>query len=217
MNESPYPLRPWLKSHPIDLDAVIEAALKNKDRLREARDRRDFLAERIAGLEPFGDFALPAADALRGMKLWFYVLPAKQRRALEKLDLPWQILGRDQTRLYVVLISRDELPASILPVPRVHTGSLPLPALREQLAQAEIDIEEAEVERAELSRNRIVLGLQLAQAQDADERRAAARVTRDVDRIFALQGWVPAAHGRADPSTRRGARPRRRFRGSGSR
>ena len=161
MNESPYPLRPWLKSHPIDLDAVIEAALKNKDRLREARDRRDFLAERIAGLEPFGDFALPAADALRGTKLWFYVLPAKQRRALEKLDLPWQILGRDQARLYVVLISRDELPASILPVPRVHTGSLPLPALREQLAQTEIEIEEAEVERAELSRSRLVLGLRL--------------------------------------------------------
>ena len=193
LNESPYPLRPWLKSHPIDPVAVIDAALKNKDRLREARDRRDFLAERIADLEPFGDFALPAADALRGMKLWFYVLPTKHRRALEKLDLPWQILGRDQTRLYVVLISRDELPASILPVPRVHTGSKPLPELREELAQTEIEIEEAEVERAELSRSRIVLGLQLTQAQDADERRAAARVTRDVDPIFALQGWVPAS------------------------
>jgi V/A-type H+-transporting ATPase subunit I len=193
LNEAPYQLRPWLKSHTIDLDALIGAALKNKDRLREARDGRDFLVERIAALEPFGEFVLPAAEVLRGMRLWFYVLPAKQRRVLEKLDLPWQILGRDQTHLYVVLISRDELPASILPAPRVHTGSLPLPVLREQLAQAQIEIEEAEVERAELSRSRIVLGLKLAQAQDADERRAAALLTRDVDRIFALQGWVPAA------------------------
>ena len=104
-----------------------------------------------------------------------------------------EIIGRDQTRLHLVLISRDEPPASILPVPRVHTGSEPLPALREELAQTEIEIEEAEVERAELSRNRIVLGLRLTQAQDADERRAAARMTRDVGRIFALQGWVPAA------------------------
>ena len=192
LNEAPHQLRPWSKSHAIDLDAVIDAALKNKDRLREARDRRDFLAERIAGLEPFGDFTLPAAEALRGRKLWFYVLPAKQRRALGKLDLPWQILGRDQTRLYLVLISRDEPPASILPVPRVHTGSEPLPALREELAQTEIEIEEAEVERAELGRSRLVLGLRIAQAEDADDRRAASRMTRDVDRVFALQGWVPA-------------------------
>ena len=130
LNEAAYQLRPWPKGHAIELDAVIEAALKNKDRLHKARDRRDFLAERIAGLEPFGDFALPAAEALRGMKLWFYVLPARQRRALLKLDLPWQILGRD----------------------------------------------------------RLVLGIRLAQAEDADDRRAAARMTRDVDRIFALQG-----------------------------
>ena len=188
LNEAPYQLRPWPKGHAIELDAVLEAALKNKDRLHKARDRRDFLAERIAGLEPFGDFALPAAEALRGMKLWFYVLPARQRRALLKLDLPWQILGRDRNRLYLVLISRDEPPASVLPVPRVHTGSEPLPVLRDELAQTEIEIEEAELERAELGRNRLVLGIRLAQAEDADDRRAAARMTRDVDRIFALQG-----------------------------
>jgi V/A-type H+-transporting ATPase subunit I len=193
LNEAPNRLRPWPRGHAIDLDAVIDTALKNKDRLRAARDRRDFLAERIAGLEPFGDFALPAAEALRGMKLWFYVLPAKQRRALGKLDLSWQIVGRDQTRLYVVLISRDEPPASVLPVPRVHTGAQPLSALHEELEQTEIDIEEAEVERAELGRSRDVLGLRLAQAQDADDRRAAAGMTRDADRVFALQGWAPAA------------------------
>lgn len=193
LNEAPHQLRPWSKGHAIDLDAVIDATLKNKDRLRAGHDRRDFLAERIAGLEPFGDFALPAAEALRRMKLWFYVLPAKHRRSLSKLDLPWQILGHYQTHLYVVLISRDEPPASVLPVPRVHTGSQPLAALRDELAQTEIEIEEAEVERAELGRTRIVLGLRLAQAEDADDRRAAAGMTRDVGRLFALQGWVPAA------------------------
>ena len=34
-------LRPWAKSRPIDIQAVVAAALKNKDRLRKARDRRD--------------------------------------------------------------------------------------------------------------------------------------------------------------------------------
>ena len=192
LNEAPYQLRPWPERRAIDLDAVIETALRNKDRLRKARDRRDFLVERIAGLEPFGDFALPAMEALRGRKLWFYTLPARQRAALRKVGMPWQVLGRDQTRLYLVVISRDEPPASVLPVPRVHTGSVPLPALRAELVQTEIEIEEAELERAELGRNRLALGFRLTQAEDAADRRHAAGMTRDVDRIFALQGWVPA-------------------------
>jgi V/A-type H+-transporting ATPase subunit I len=193
LTEAPQQLRPWPQSREMDLDAVIDGALKNKNRLREARDRRDFLIERIAGLQPFGDFALPPDDALRGMKLWFYVLPVKQRAALGKLDLPWQIVGRDHASLYVVLIAREEPPASVLPVPRVHTGPEPLSALREELEQVEIEIEEAEAERAELARSRLALGLQLAQAEDADDRRTAARMTRDEERIFALQGWVPVA------------------------
>ena len=59
LNEAPRQLRPWPETRAIDIHAVIDAALKNKDRLREARDRRDFLSERIAGLQPFGDFTLP--------------------------------------------------------------------------------------------------------------------------------------------------------------
>jgi V/A-type H+-transporting ATPase subunit I len=191
--EAPHQLRPWPKGREIDLDAGIDGALKNKNRLREACDRRDFLTERIVGLQPFGDFALPAEDALRGMKLWFYVLPVKQRAALSRLDLPWQIVGRDHSRLYLVLIVREEPPASVLPAPRVHTGAEPLSALREELQRVEIEIEEAEVERAELARSRLALGLRLAQAEDAEDRRVAARMTRDEERIFALQGWVPVA------------------------
>ena len=191
LNEAPQALRPWSKARSIDIEAVIDAALKNKDRLREARDRRDFLVERIAGLLPFGDFVLPPDEALRGMKLWFYVLPAKQRAALGKLDLPWQIVGRDRSHLLVVLIAREEPPDSILPVPRVHTGSRELSALREELEEVEAAIEDAEVERARLARSRLALGLRLAQAEDADDRRAAARMTRDEDRVFALQGWAP--------------------------
>jgi V/A-type H+-transporting ATPase subunit I len=192
LNEAPNQLRPWPTSRKIDIDAVIDAALKSKDRLREANDRRDFLAERIAVLRPFGDFVLPPDEALRGMKLWFYALPAKERAALDKLDLPWQMVGRDRSRLLLAVIARDEPPASILPVPRFHTGSKPLSALHEELAEAEIEIEEAETERAEIARSRFALGLHLAQAEDADDRRAAARMTRDEDRVFALQGWAPA-------------------------
>jgi V/A-type H+-transporting ATPase subunit I len=191
LTDAPLQLRPWPKNHQIDTGAVIDAALRNKERLRAARDRRDFLAERIVALEPFGDFNLPPEDALRGMKLWFYVLRLKQGGALKKLDLPWQILGRDRQHLYLVLISRDEPPASILPVPRVHTGAQALSALRDELEQANVEIEEAEVERVELGRSRLALGLNLAQAEDAEDRQAAAQMTRDEEGVFGLQGWVP--------------------------
>ncbi len=184
--------RPWPAAKAIDLDAVIAATLANKERLRLARDRRDFLVERIEGLEPFGDFRLPPEGALRGRKLWFYRLPVKDRAALDRIDLPWQIIGREGTMLAVAVIAEAEPPADLLPVPRTHTGATPLPALREELDGVEIEIEQAEDELAELSRNRLALGLHLARAQDADDLRAAATLTRDADPVFALMAWAPA-------------------------
>jgi len=190
LNEAPLQLRAWPKNRPMDIDAIVDAVLKNKDRLREARDRRDFLVERIARLRPFGDYSLPSDDVLRGLKLWFYILPIRQRAALRSLGLPWQVVGRDHRNLFVVLVSREEPPASALPVARSHTGSQSLSALLEELEKAEIEIEDAEAERTELTRNRFVLGMRLAQAEDAEELRAATHMTRDLDRVFAVHGWV---------------------------
>jgi V/A-type H+/Na+-transporting ATPase subunit I len=190
LSEAPQQLRPWPRDRVVDIPAIVDAALKNKRRLREARDRRDFLVEQIERLQPFGDFTMPPED-LRGLKLWFYVLPVKNRAALRKVDLPWQIVGRNRTNLYLVLISPEEPPATLLPVPRTHTGSQPLSVLLAEREKVEIEIEEAEVERAELTRSFVVLGLRLTQAEELDDRRAAARMTRDVEPIFAVQGWVP--------------------------
>lgn len=191
--EAPVSRRPWPTARPIDLDTVIASALANKNRLRAARDRRDFLVARIAALAPFGDFEIPPEAALRGMKLWFYILPVKQRRALQAVDLPWQVVGREPARLFVAVLSREEPRPDLLPVPRTHTGSRQLSVLKDDLEDVEIEIEQAQDELAELTRSRLALGLRLAEAQDDDERRAAGRITRDEDRIFALQGWVPAA------------------------
>lgn len=186
-----WPQRPWPADAATDLDAVVEAALANKERLRQARDRRDALTRRIADLETFGDFALPPLRSLRGRRLWFYVLPIRDRRALDALDMPWAIVGRDNTTLHVALVAPDEPPADILPVPRVHTGSRALSHLRQDLEAAEIEIERAEAEHAELTRHRLVLGQRLAEAEDADERRAVSGGTHDENRLFAVQGWAP--------------------------
>ena len=193
LSAAPRQLRPWPGEKGFDLRGVIRAALANKERLRIARDRRDFLRRRIEDLEPFGDFELPPLDAVRYHRLWFYVVPIRQRDSLSTLELPWAVIGRDNTRLFVAVIAVDEPPADLLPVPRTHTGSRQLSRLRDDLVETEIEIERAEAEYVELTRQRLPLGLRLARAEDADERRIAARMTLDDDAVFGLMAWAPVA------------------------
>ncbi len=193
LGDAPRQLRPWPREKDFDVGSTIDAALANKDRLRVARDQRDFLLQRITDLEPFGEFEFPPREALRNRSLWFYVVPIKERPALQAIELPWAVVGRDSTRLFVAVISKDEPPADLLPVRRTHTGARRLSKLRDDLIETEIEIEEAEAEQIELTRRRLPLGLRLARAEDADDRRLAARMTLDDDRIFGLMGWAPVA------------------------
>ena len=192
LDGAPRRLRPWPGRKTFDLEAAVTAVLANKERLRKARDRRDFLQERIEGLEPFGEFDLPPLDALRGRRLWFYVVPVRDRRVLDTLELPWAVVGRDNTRLFIAVISEDEPSSTLLPVPRTHTGTRQLSKLRDDLIEIEIEIETAEAEWAALTRHRLPLALHIARDEDADDLRTATLMTRDEDAVFALAGWVPA-------------------------
>jgi V/A-type H+/Na+-transporting ATPase subunit I len=185
-------LRPYRSDEGFDRDGTIEQILANRRLLRQLGDRRDELRARIDGLEPWGDFTFPDPDDLAGMRLWLYPLPVKERAALDRLDLPWVVVGRGPTTLNVAVIAREEPPADALPVRRIRAGAGPLGRLRAELEGVEIAIEEAEAARASLSRWRVLLGAYLAAAQDADALREAAEQTRDEERIFAVQGWAPA-------------------------
>ena len=192
LKDAPSPRRPWPPDRETDLDRLIADALTNKERVGALSDRRDFLAKRVADLEPWGEFRFPLPEAVAHRKLWFYILPLKERRALDAVDTPWAVVARDPTRLFVALIAEEEPPADILPVPRTHTGAVPLSALQRELEDLEIEIEEAQAIRGALGRWRLVLGAHLAAAEDGDDRRAAAQMTRDEGAVFALQGWAPA-------------------------
>ncbi len=185
-------LRPYRSESGFDRDTVIDQILANRRRLRELGDRRDELEARIQGLEAWGDFIFPDLDDLAGMRLWLYPLPVKERAALDRLELPWVVVGRGPTTLNVAVIAREEPPPGTLPVRRIRAGAGPLSRLRAELEEIEISLEEADVARASLTRWRVLLGAYLAQAQDVDALREAAEQTRDEDRIFALQGWAPA-------------------------
>jgi V/A-type H+-transporting ATPase subunit I len=189
--DAPEQALPYRADHAFDLDATVDLIMANRRRLRELGDRRDDLAARIADLAPWGEFTLPPLDWLGGLRLWLYPLPIKERKALDRLELPWAIVGSGPTTRHVVVISRDEPPADALPVRRIRAGLGPLSRLQADFETTDIEIDKAQAERKSLTRWRVRLGAALAAADDRDALREAAAHTLDADAVFAVQGWAP--------------------------
>ncbi|KAA6186710.1 V-type ATP synthase subunit I [Thiohalocapsa marina] len=176
-----------------DLEATVRAVLANQQRRREVSDRRDALAVRAAELEPWGDFRLPPEADLAGRKLWFYILPRRQLSQLEGLELPWQVVHRDNRHAWVVVIHAEEPPRDALPVPRTKTGALSLSEVRRRLEAAELEMEEVQAEHQALTRWIFLLSSHLAEAEDQAQLLQAHAQTRDEDSLFLVQGWAPDA------------------------
>ena len=174
-----------------DVDAVIARIMDTKDRLREVGDRRDFLAHRIAALEPWGDLVFPPNEELAGYYLWFYILPVNKLAALEEIEPPWQIVHRDHRLAYVVVIAQDEPPGDLLPVQRTHTGALPLSELKAQLEDIEVELENIIAERQALTRFIYLLSANLAEAENHAALIYADQQVHEDDHVVAVQGWVP--------------------------
>lgn len=189
--ESPEQRRQYRPGTEFDSEAVFARITANRLQLRALADRRDLLTEWIGGVTPWGNIELPPLEQLGGHRLWFYVLPVKERSALEAVTLPWAIVSRDATQLYVVLVAPEAPPAEVLPVARTRFGATPLHRLQDELEEVEIAIEKAETERGELTRWSKLLRLDLAAAEDRDLRRDIAGQTLDMGPVFAIQGWAP--------------------------
>jgi V/A-type H+-transporting ATPase subunit I len=175
-----------------DMQMVVTEVLHNQQLVRDAQDRSDALRERIEALHPWGNFIHTPSVQLGGMRLWFYVLPRDALADLEGLETPWQVVHRDNRFAYLVLIAKKEPPAGLLPVPRTHTGSLPLEEVIRQWEESEIELEELMAERQALTRWINLIAAHLNAAEDNAARRHAATQTQDEGSIFALQGWAPA-------------------------
>lgn len=178
-----------------DLDRVVAEALANKQKRREAEDRKLFLAERLDELAPWGDFTLPNLDELGGYRLWFYrVSPPKVpsfQEALKKLELPWQLVYESERHDYFTIVAQEEPAAAAIPVKRTHTGSISPQELKHQLEQVEIELDEIEAKHKSLSRWIFLLSKNLARAEDRDALNQAQEETAEQDGIFLVQGWLP--------------------------
>ncbi len=173
-----------------DLQRVTRQALQLKELNRELLEQRDFLKNRIKELEPWGDFTFPPLDNLRGIRLWFYKVPT---HLMKKIDasLIYQVVHTDNAFSYIVVLSSVEPPANAVPVPRTHTGSVPLSELKKQLYDLELKLEDIQAQRESLTRWITLMSLTLLQFEDKLDLQQAMTMTQDDDSLFILQAWIP--------------------------
>lgn len=169
---------------------VVEQVSKVRAESRRLSDLRDFLQKRIKEVTPWGDFCLPDKGSLGSIRLWFYIIPLRMMDRLDK-SLIHEIVHRDNIHCYVVVLSEEEPPPPAVPVPRTHTGAVPLSQLRRQLEQTELQREDCYAERESLTRWITLLSLSLVRHEEAIDLQRARTMTLDRDPVFVLQAWIP--------------------------
>ena len=189
LEECPHKRRQMRSSETFDANAVQERALQNRERLRELADQRDMLRKRIQDLRPWGDFQFPKGFESKGLRLWFYLVPRYQLRRVEASGLLWQTVGQDNRFSYVAVISPQEPEG--MPVPRTHTGAIPLSELQRRLEGVELETEDLEVERSSLTRWLTLFQAGIHRLEDRAALVSAFVQTFDRGPVFAVQGWAP--------------------------
>ncbi len=173
-----------------DLNQVVRQAGENRRSVKECEDRLAKLKKRIRDVEPWGDFNFSDLADLKGTRLWFYVVPTGKLRNIDPADKTFQIVHRDAYRAYVVVLSPEEPDASMMPVQRVHVGSVSLSVLKRKHEEAAVELEGLQLDRYALTKWRYLLAQNLASARNQAARNRAGLETGDMGRVFVLQAWA---------------------------
>ncbi len=188
---NPRKRRQVTREQQFNLDKVLQEVDHNRQQRIRLSEKRDFLDKRIKDLKPWGEFTLPDLADLNHARLWFYLVPNYKMQDVEQSHLPWLVVHRDNRHSYVVAIAEQEPQANIMPVPRTHTGYVPLSQLKEQLEETEIHLEAVEAEREGLTRWIFLLQQNIASTEDKALLDNVSGQTQGFNELFALQGWVP--------------------------
>lgn len=175
-----------------DFDQVVNEALALRQRQAELEDQLTSLRQRIARVKPWGDFSFPPHAYVDYFRLWFYCLPVNRRHALKKVNLPWQIVGRSNTLLHLVVISADEPPADLLPVAREHLGSKTLQQLRDDEEALDVQLDEVQARREELTHYLFIMEKHLVRANNHAYFSYVMQQAASQGDFFTLQAWLPA-------------------------
>jgi len=172
-----------------DAAYVERKILEIMERLQNLRDEHDFLIKRIEELRPWGDFQLPRREQLPELNLWFYMVPNYQLHRVARRQRIWHVTHKDNRYSYVVVISKRE--PRHMPVERSHTGKTPYSQLLRRLEELESEREDLQAERFSLSRWCDLFAQSLDRLEDQASFNAALNLTRDTEKVFAVQGWIP--------------------------
>ena len=173
-------------------DQIVSSVLENKVRHRQAADTRDALVKRIQQVRPWGEFAFPDLSEMANIRLWFYVVPQKDMDSVQALDMPWEVVHRDNKDCYVVVLSEHEPDAELLPVKRSHIGEHSLSQLEDMLEEAEMKLEDQQGERESLTRWIYIITQAVARFEDEKALADVSRTALEDDQFFLVSGWMPA-------------------------
>jgi V/A-type H+/Na+-transporting ATPase subunit I len=192
LDDSPVHRRARRREGDVDLQAVVQAvleALDVRDRSRALAEERVQLHKWIADVEPWGDFEMPEWAHEGPLRLWFYVVPLHLMGSMKAVLIPWKVVARDHRFAYVVVVAAD--PPVGMPGAPASLEGRSLSQLRARLEQVERELEELDYRRIGLTLYSDMIRAALDEADDRADRERAARVTREQDRVFAVQGWAP--------------------------
>jgi V/A-type H+-transporting ATPase subunit I len=191
--DSPQKRRQTTEEGAFDLRKVVRETIANRERRREVADRIDELRARIDKVEPWGDFHLPAREALAQQRFWFYVVPCYQMNKVRESGLVWQVVHKDHRNAYVVVLSEKQPAAEAMPVARSRLGARSLSELRLELERSETEMEEVTAERWALTRWISLMTGNLDRAANRSALKLASSQALDTGELFAVQGWVPVS------------------------
>lgn len=172
-----------------DFDQVQSLTLDIKKRINDLENEQEFLRKRIKELSPWGEFVLQPYQELEDRRFWFYIVPHYKMDEIESREEPWQVVFKDNRFSYVVLIA-DEEPGK-MPVPRTHTGNVPLSKLQERLDASEVELEEQFWQRVGLTRWIDLFGKRIDAADDKASLALAEQMSQVDGEVFIVQGWAP--------------------------
>ncbi len=172
-----------------DRESIVKKVLQLQVDLRTLVDQRDFLIKRIEEIEPWGDFNLASESDLAGIKLWFYIIPKRAMKLLDK-DLIFQVVHANNIQCFVVVLAEQEPSTTSIPVARTHTGSIPLSQLKMDLQNIESTLEDKQAERESLTRWISLISLNLVENEDEQVLKSAYSLCLQDQNLFAVQAWI---------------------------
>lgn len=172
----------------LDCLGLARIAIANRDRRDALTDEKDELEQAITTLEPWGSFHLPSPEEIRGLQLWFYVIPHRDVEVLNSSPYVWQVINQDQQNSFVLVLHPDE---PDLPWTALEFDGRPLEELKKRLREVKEELEVHHWDRVFMTRWLTLMQRDLANADDEIARlEAITRMFQDQE-LFALQAWAP--------------------------